>query len=104
MDSMKDRDRALKIQALETAHTIARVTHPDCLAFFLPGVTSALINVIAGDFKHGDAVRAAAVDTLVSYICFALPPSAPPPAPAAPMRVQRTPYVFLTSFTTLITD
>lgn len=87
---MKERDRALKHQALQTVTTLAERSHPDCVAFFLPGVTSALVGVITGDFKHGDVVRAAAVDALVTYICIALPSTAPTPAAASPMRVQRT--------------
>ena len=67
MDCMKERDRVLKLQALQTLAALTQVSHPDCLAFFLPGVASTLVNVIAGDFKHGDAVRGAAVDGLMSF-------------------------------------
>ena len=87
----------LKMQALQTLAALTQVSHPDCLAFFLPGVASTLVNVIAGDFKHGDAVRGAAVDGLISFLCAALPLSSPTPAAPSPMRVQRSEYAMTSS-------
>lgn len=94
---MKERDRAVKLEALQTLNALMKVTNADCLAFFLPGVTTTLVNVIAGDFKHGDAVRAAAVESLVAFFCLVMrsPPSSQVPVAAgtSPMRVHRTTYV-----------